>query len=160
MTLKNKLVEKKDSQLSTLLNQYAALAGDCEKAADCTTQTPTPTVIEQYISAAPGAPGKSATDDQVLNSVIAYCALRNGCEGPPSLIAGPSGTNGANGLDSTTPGPQGPPGADSMVPGPQGAPGDPGQPPVSWTYDDVLGMTHTCTRTDPFDASAPTYTCN
>jgi len=160
---KNRLVEKKDGQLSTLLNQYAALAGDCEKAADCQTETPTPTVIEQYISGAPGTPGRSATDDQVLNSVIAYCALRNGCEGPPSMIAGPSGTNGA---DSSVAGPQGPPGrdgADSTVPGPTGATGPAGadgQPPVSWTYDDVLGMAHTCTRTDPFDATAPTYTCS
>jgi uncharacterized protein HemX len=38
--------------------------------------------------------------------------------------------------------------------------GQNGQPPVSWTYTDALGFSHTCGRTDPFDASAPTYTCN
>lgn len=70
---------------------------------------------------------------------------------------GATGGTGATGADSTIPGPAGANGAD-------GAPGADGQPPLSWTfpYTDELGKTttYTCTRSDPFDPSAPTYTCS
>lgn len=90
---------------------------------------------------------------------------------------GPQGPRGIPGEDSQVPGPTGPPGsagtngadgsdgADSTVPGPQGEPGTPGsngvdgQPPTSWTYTDAVGIRYTCNRTDPFDPSAPTYSC-
>jgi len=95
-----------------------------------------------------------------------------GQDGTPGLDGAPgaTGATGASGSDGTTgnqgepgpagpqgaPGPAGPAGTDGAT-GPAGADG---QPPVSWTYTDMLGISHTCTRTDPFDANAPTYTCN
>lgn len=63
-----------------------------------------------------------------------------------------------NGIDGQT-GATGPAGADSTVPGPAGAAGSDGEPPVSWTFE-WAAFTYLCTRTDPFDASAPTYECN
>lgn len=92
-------------------------------------------------SGAPGAPGESATADQVAAAVSTYCGAHNQCAGP----AGSDGTSAT-----------GAPGS----PGAPGASGAPGEPPVSWTYTDSLGDEHTCSRTDPFDASAPTYTCS
>jgi hypothetical protein len=93
--------------------------------------------------------------------------------GPCVGQTGPQGVPGANGADSTVPGPVGPTGAagangaDSTVPGPvgpMGPPGAAGEPPLSWTYvtTSPLGgsKTHTCTRADPFDPAAPTYTCD
>ncbi|MEO7260245.1 MAG: hypothetical protein ABI047_03145 [Jatrophihabitantaceae bacterium] len=96
------------------------------------------------VSGAPGAsgaPGQNATADQVAAAVATYCAAHEQCAGPA----------GADGRDAT-----GAPGS----PGPSGASGGPGQPPVSWTYTDALGVDHTCSRTDPFDAAAPTYRCD
>jgi len=109
----------------------------------------------------PGERGPGPSDGQVFFAVQQYCALMI-CVGPQGPSGAPGGA-GANGQDSTVPGPQGPPGADSTVPGPPGATGPPGgngEPPLSWTYTDMLGGSHTCTRTDPFDPSSPTYTCN
>lgn len=81
-----------------------------------------------------------------------------GCVGVQG-IQGVAGQNGTNGQDSTVPGPQGPqgePGAASTVPGPAGPAG---QAPYSWTYTDAHNISYTCNRADPFDPSAPTYTC-
>lgn len=73
---------------------------------------------------------------------------------------GPPGVAGANGIGE--PGPTGPQG-ESGVAGPagaSGAPGADGQPPYAWTQPGLVpGSTVTCTRTDPFDPMAPTYTC-
>lgn len=80
-----------------------------------------------------GADGQNATSDQVAAAVAGYCGDHNQC-------AGRDGTDGTDGRD--------------------GADGRDGKPPVSWTYTDPLGGQHTCVRTDPFDASAPTYTCS
>lgn len=93
----------------------------------------------------PGAPGQNATADQVADAVATYCAAHDDCRGE-------QGSSGEQG-------PSGPAGAPGSA-GPTGAPGDDGQPPISWTYTDALGRDHTCTRTDPFDASAPTYSCD
>jgi len=60
--------------------------------------------------------------------------------------AGANGANGANGADGS--------------PGATGATGADGQPPVSWTYTDGVGFNYLCTRTDPFDAAQPTYSCS
>lgn len=103
---------------------------------------------------------------------------RDGVDGSPGA-AGPAGPPGADG--STVPGPvgpQGPAGRDGVDgvgvdgidggPGPQGPQGDTGpagasgadgQPPLSWTWMDPLGITYSCTRTDMFDPAAPTYSC-
>ena len=109
---------------------------------------PAPSTI-QVEPGAPGAAGQNATDVQVQSAVTIYCDLRLDCQGPTGL----TGQNGTNGADGAT-GAQGPPGA-------TGATGADGQPPFSWTQPGVLpGTTETCTRTDPFDASAPTYQCS
>lgn len=63
------------------------------------------------------------------------------------------GATGATGPASTTPGPAGADGVD-------GTDGADGQPPLSWTYVDDLGVTHSCTRTDSFDPINPTYQCS
>jgi hypothetical protein len=78
-----------------------------------------------------------------------------GFAGPP----GPAGQDGAAGADgqSGADGAAGSPGAPGAT-GPSGPAGDDGEPPASWTFT-WLAITYTCTRTDPFDASAPTYEC-
>lgn len=100
-----------------------------------------------YVEGPAGPQGPGPTDDQVAAAVRAYCALHGGCvgqTGESSTVAGPSGPAGADGRD----------GADGAT----GSPGADGEPPVSWTFT-WLATTYTCTRTDPFDATAPTYSC-
>lgn len=88
---------------------------------------------------------------------------QTGPQGPP----GPTGADGATGATGTAgpsgvqgdPGPAGPQGPAGAT-GATGPAGTDGQPPLSWTYTDALGIQYTCTRTDPFDPAAPTYTCN
>jgi len=87
-------------------------------------------------SGATGAEGPGPTSDQVAAAVASYCAAHNQCQGPP----GPTGATGPG--------------------GPSGSNGADGQPPLSWTYDDHMGMTHTCTRDTPFNPAAPTYHCD
>ena len=142
-----------------LLNEYTKSIRDCQNAADCTSTVPAPsTIIER---GTPGQAGQNATDSQVQRAVDIYCDLRLACEGPqgpPGIVGAP----GTDGKDSTMPGPQGDQGPQGP-PGTDGAPGKDGSngsPPVSWTYTDTLGMQHTCSRTDPFDAAAPAYQCN
>lgn len=104
-----------------------------------------------------GPQGPGPTEEQVSIAVRAYCASGS--------CTGPAGPPGPAGQDSTVPGPQGPVGPGSTVPGPQGPEGPAGpsgadgQPPSSWSYQ-WLGITYTCTRTEPFDPSTPTYTCS
>lgn len=74
--------------------------------------------------------------------------------------AGPPGSTGATG-EQGDPGPagaQGPPGATGAT-GATGPTGADGQPPTAWTYTDAIGVSYSCTRTDPFDQTAPTYSC-
>jgi len=93
---------------------------------------------------ATGAEGPGPTSDQVAAAVSSFCAAHNQCQGP----AGASGSRGASGATVTGP------------PGENGSNGADGQPPLSWTYVDHIGMTHTCTRDDPFNPAAPTYHCD
>lgn len=81
---------------------------------------------------------------------------QTGPAGPPGATGEP-GQTGAQGPEGPagTAGPAGDPGATGTT-GPGGADG---QPPVSWTYTDAFGVSQTCNRTDPFDPSAPTYSC-
>lgn len=74
---------------------------------------------------------------------------------PGASVQGPAGKDGAPGKDGAV-GPAGPAGA----PGAAGPAGAAGEPPVSWTYKDTLGASHTCTRAADYTAAAPTYTCN
>jgi len=85
-----------------------------------------------------------------------------GAPGP----AGPKGDPGRDGRDgrdgaegalgsSGTPGTVGPQGPQ----GPAGVDGSAGEPPASWRFT-YLFTTYECTRSTPFDAAAPTYTCN
>lgn len=147
----NEIIGEKDAQLLDLLDSYAALADDCDQADDCTTTTPSPEIIQQIIEGTPGAagePGRPPTVAEIGDAVRAYCAVRDDCKGAKGELGAP-GVDGAPGQ----------PGADG-APGAPGADGASGQPPSSWTYTDGLGFSYTCTRTDPFDASAPTYECN
>lgn len=75
-----------------------------------------------------------------------------GMNGPPG-DTGAAGPVGAQGVPGPA-GPQGPAGAQGE-PGPQG---EPGRPPVSWTYIDVLGAEHICMRSNT-DDKAPKYEC-
>lgn len=139
---KNTIIAQKDDILASLLDKYTALTADCEQASDCITTAPAPEVIQQYIEGTPGVPGRPPTTTEINDAVRGYCGTRGDCRGVQ--------------------GEPGPPGADSTVPGPQGDPGPAGvdgQPPQSWTYSDPLGFTYTCTRTTPFDPTAPTYRC-
>lgn len=129
--------------------------------------------------------GTGPTAAQVAQAVATYCTVNGHCRGPAgpsgSSVTGPPGQSGPSG--STVTGPPGPAGNDGQnatsdqvaqavasycadhdqcqgPPGHDGADGRDGQPPVSWTYTDPLGEQHTCVRTDPFDPSAPTYTCS
>lgn len=111
----------------------------------------------QGIPGAPGPPGADATGVP-------------GQPGPPGE-PGPPGRDGSNGSDGAAgspgadatgiPGPAGPPGpaGEPGAPGVNGGDGPAGQPPFSWTYTDILGTSYLCSRTDPFDPAAPTYSC-
>jgi hypothetical protein len=123
---------------------------------------PTPVPNAAPLKGDKGDDGRDATDQQVFSAVTQYCAVVAFCVGPKGDPGAPgkdgaAGTNGVDGSNGTSgaDGAAGPPGAD----GPPGATGADGQPPLSWTYTDALGISNTCNRTDPFDASAPTYTC-
>mgnify|MGYP001463548673 CR=1 FL=1 len=131
------------AQVTTLLANYDALSTDCEVAADCTTNTPDPALVEEIIKSIkiptppPGEPGRSPSQAEisaaVYDAVIAYCS-NGACKGEPGKEGSPgasgtpgtagangvNGTDGANGNDGAQ-GPAGPPGAD-------GAPGTPGTP--------------------------------
>jgi hypothetical protein len=104
-----------------------------------------------------GQDARPATPSELLAQVYAYCATVS-CDGQPGrdgvTVTGQPGTAGVNGAD-------GAPGASGVKgdPGAAGPSGTPGEPPSSWTYTDALGIQNTCTRTDPFDATVPTYTC-
>jgi len=102
--------------------------------------------VADYLAESPppaGEPGPGPTQEQVLAAVTTY------------LISNP--------VPAGEPGPAGPAGRDGE-PGPAGEDGADGQPPLSWTFthQPVVGpaVTYECTRTDPFDASAPTYECS
>lgn len=88
-----------------------------------------------------GIASASITDDGLL--VLTYTDGTSQTVGP---VVGPKGDTGATGQTGAT----GPPGAD----------GTDGQPPLSWTYTDALGLQHTCSRVDGFDPNAPRYTCS
>lgn len=98
----------------------------------------------------------SASGDLVISFSDGTAADVGKVVGPAGVTGavgatGAAGTNGSNGANGTN-------GSDG-VPGIQGPPGVNGEPPVSWTYTDLLGASHTCQRDDPFDPSAPTYHC-
>lgn len=112
-----------------------------------------------------GLPGRAPTAEEISLSVAVYCSIRVDCQGSPgapSTVPGPDGAAGADGADSTIPGPMGPA---STAPGPKGYTGDDGadgkdgEPAYSWTQSDFKGDSETCSRTTPFDKTAPTYEC-
>lgn len=158
-------VAAKDDDLTALLDQYAELYDDCEQADTCDSTAPAPEVVQQVlpIEGPQGDPGRAPTADEIDDAIVRYCLLRSECRGEVGAAgtngtAGANGAAGASGVDGASgaqgeQGPAGPAGAD-------GANGADGQPPFSWTYTDALGFEHTCTRTDPFDPSAPTYVCS
>lgn len=128
LSIRNDTISDRDSQLESLLDDYSALAADCEEAADCETVTPAPEVIERVIMQEPGqagpagATGRAPTFAEVLEAVRAFCSGML-CQGEPGeTVVGPPGAVGAPGESVTGPGgPAGPP-------GPAGADGAPGAP--------------------------------
>lgn len=147
----NNLSQKYDR----LFTQYSRLYGDCTESSNCEPTAPAPEAI-------PGPPGSRGAAGPTGPTGERG---EKGDMGVPGQTGpqGPAGTAGAEGSqgDSGPAGAQGPAGATGPA-GPAGAAGPPGadgQPPFSWTYTDALGLPYTCTRTDPFDPSAPTYSC-
>jgi len=74
------------------------------------------------------------------------CIGANGADG--QSVTGAPGKDGANGTNGT-----------NGVDGRDGTDGAPGEPPFSWTWVSTSGLSRTCNRTEPFDKTAPTYTC-
>lgn len=129
---------------------------------------PSPAQITQGTQGATGAAGANGRDGNGISLVectssglwrIHYTdGATQTADGPCVGAVGTTGAAGANGADSTVAGPKG----DTGDQGPAGAPGTNGtngEPPASWTYSDMLGVSHTCARDDPFDPTAPTYNC-
>ena len=141
------LIASANARYDTLFNAYQEVTRDCEDAADCTTDAPPPEDVPQPVAGAAGEPG------------VAGERGPRGLEGPQGE-AGKDGVNGADGAPGS-PGTAGADGADGApgAPGANGIDGTPGQPPYSWTFTDPLGLAYTCNRTDPFDQTAPTYSC-
>lgn len=135
-----------------------------------------------------GPAGQAPTLDQVTaltsDAVADYLAANPPPAGPAGADGAPGqngtdGQNGQNGADSTVPGPMGPEGPEgppgpaptaeqiqaavdayfAQNPAPPGPQGPAGQPPAGWSWSDLLGTTHTCTRDDGSPDTAPTYTC-
>lgn len=131
------------------------LGAACQKAADVKA-TPAP------IEGPPGVPGPSGPPgpegpkgDTVTGPQGAPGAPGANGQSGNTGAAGRDGQDGAEGPQGE-PGPAGPEGPQG-VPGPAGPQGPPGESPSSWTFQDNLGQTHTCTRTstDPLR-----YSCN
>lgn len=121
-------------QVAQAVASYCNAKGECRGAPGQSIVGPSGSAGQ---NGAAGPAGQNATEAQVAAAVASYCGQPSApCKGDP-------GAAGANGQD-----------------GASGAPGADGQPPFSWTYTDVLGAQHTCTRDDPFDPSKPTYTCS
>ena len=137
-------INRGNERYDNLFGAYQELTSDCDRADDCYTDAPTPAEV---VEGQPGNPG--ATGPQGVTG-------RNGVDGTNGEdgLAGVDGETGTAGVNGTN-GADGSPGAA----GADGANGRDGQPPQSWTFD-FGGITFTCNRTDPFDATAPTYACN
>jgi hypothetical protein len=138
-----------------LFTQYSRLYGDCAESTSCEPTAPAPEAI----------PGPQGTAGASGPSGATGARGEKGDIGVPGQT-GPKGETGATGSEGAAgpagaqgdPGPagaQGPAGATGAT-GPAGAAG---VPPLSWTYTDPLGIPYSCTRTDPFDPTAPTYSC-
>ena len=140
----------------SLFASYQELDRDCAEAADCFTEAPAADEVAPGPAGANGAPGPTGpqglpgadgTDGTTPPAGSDGTDGKNGPAGPAGKDGAP-GANGADGKDGTN-------GADGSA----GKDGTDGKPPFSWTYTTTRGTTYTCNRTDPFDASAPTYTC-
>jgi hypothetical protein len=114
------------------------------------------------VTPAPGPTGPAGASGQPGASGSSGQNGRNGSNGSPGTAGakgsagspGPAGASGAAGGQ----GPAGPAGKDGQD-GKDGAKGDTGAtgpPPSSWSWNDALGVTHTCTQDSP---GSTTYTC-
>lgn len=145
-----KATEKADNaRYQQLFDNYSSLYKEFGQSTGTEPSAPSPALVEGPAGAtgstgATGARGDIGVPGQTGPAGPPGAAGSSGSAGD----AGPAGVQG----DPGPAGPQGPAG----VAGPGGADG---QPPLSWTYDDALGISYTCNRTDPFDPSAPTYSC-
>jgi len=128
--------------------QVAAYCGvrlDCRGQAGATSTVPGPVGAIGPTSTVPGVAGADGSDGA---TGTAGTVGASGSPGTP----GADGANGTNGSDGTD-GADGAPGAASTTPGPTG------EAPVSWTFTDTTDTQHKCTRTEPYDPAAPTYSC-
>lgn len=148
-------VRDQSSIIATLSANNDLLREQVQDAGEIPVAPPAETVVGAQGS--PGPAGAAGADGRDGTSVISVTCGSNGqwvvlystgrVQTEVGSCVGTSGTNGADGAP-------GAPGA----PGATGPAGSPGEPPTAWTFD-WLGFTYSCTRTDPFDASAPTYEC-
>lgn len=130
-----------DARYDKLFAAYSQLSHDCAIAADCVTTTPAPGAVKGPVGPEgsigprgfPGTQGNTGSPGA------------RGTRGP----AGPAGKDGAQGA-------AGAPGSN----GTDGRDGADGKPPTGWTYVDALGISHTCSKSEPFDPASPTYTCD
>lgn len=132
------------------------LGAACQKAGEIRDQPPPPVPGAQGPIGPPGAQGERGASGPVGERGEKGDVGEQGAQGQQ----GPSGEAGTAGPKGDT-GPAGPAGKDGAqgAPGPSGVPGADGQPPTSWTWTDVLGVRHDCTRSNTNDR-APTYACD
>lgn len=124
------------------------------------------TIVREGPQGAQGVPG--ATGPQGVQGTQGLQGIQGirGFDGATGATgaSGVDGINGLNGIDGTN-GVDGAPGKDGVdgkdgAAGIAGTDGADGQPPFSWTVFNENGdVRETCTRADPFDPAAPTYTC-
>lgn len=158
--------QEQSAQIAQLASNNDALRDQVQARGEVPVAPPAETVTGEPardgVDGRDGQDGRPPTATEVLAAVATYCELRISCVGQPgadSAVPGPPGesikgdpgADGAAGRDGT----DGQPGTDGAA----GPPGADGQPPLSWTFTDARGFTQACARTDPFDPTAPTYSC-
>jgi hypothetical protein len=180
-------VDRQDGQLAQLSTNNDALRSQVKSQGETPVAPPAKTVTGKTGSdgeiGLTGAAGRPPTAGEVQEQVAAYCGVRLDCRGkagaasilpgpagpigPASTVPGVAGADGSDGAPGTTgtvgaAGSPGTPGADGADGAPGAAsttPGPTGEAPVSWTFTDTTDTQHECTRTEPYDPAAPTYSC-
>lgn len=133
--------------------------------------------LAQQIAAACADPTAEALDEDTYRRLCADARtiVREGPQGAQGIpgvqgpqgiqgVAGGTGPQGPQGIQGETggtgaQGPQGEKGDTGSV-GAQGPPGEDGDPPAGWVvYNEAGNVVEECTRAEPFNPQAPTYTC-
>lgn len=111
----------------------------------------------ETIIGATGAPGPTGPPGAAGADGVSVLSISCSSAGTFTVVYSSGRTQTDVGDCIAEAGPPGPIG-ESGAPGHAGAAGADGAPPVSWTVDGVLAD-YLCTRTEPFDPDAPTYSC-